>query len=239
MLPASDPGALRAFLEHPSRPADTLTYHALQGFLFTVVSAPELIPASEWLPIIFAGEDIDYASVEQAEVVIGQIMTLSNTINAAVRDPQTRLPADCPLRDDVLANFEDDAPIAQWSRGFFRGHQWLEELWGETVPEELDDELGSILMTLSFFSSREMAEGFHAEAAGGEQSFEAMADTIHRVLPTAVAQYAHMGRSIATVQAAPDWDEPEGTHHAKIARNEPCPCGSGKKYKNCCEVTAH
>jgi preprotein translocase subunit SecA len=20
----------------------------------------------------------------------------------------------------------------------------------------------------------------------------------------------------------------------KVARNEPCPCGSGKKYKNCC-----
>ena len=67
MLPASDPGALRAFLEHPSRPAGTLTYHALQGFLFTVVSAPEVIPAAEWLPIIFAGEDIDYASVEEAD----------------------------------------------------------------------------------------------------------------------------------------------------------------------------
>ena len=36
---ASDPGALRAFLEHPSRPAGALSYHELQGFLFTVVSA--------------------------------------------------------------------------------------------------------------------------------------------------------------------------------------------------------
>ncbi len=117
MLPASGPGALRAFLEHPSRPVGTLTYHELQGFLFTVVSAPELIPASEWLPIIFAGEDIDYASVEQAEAVIGQIMTLSNTINAAVRDPPTALPADCLLQDDVLANFEDEAPIEQLCGG--------------------------------------------------------------------------------------------------------------------------
>ncbi len=113
MLPAPEPGALRAFLEHPSRPAGTLTYHELQGFLFTVVSAPEAIPASEWLPIIFAGEDIDYASVKEAEAVIGQIMVLSNTINASVLDPPTLLPADCPLRDDVLANFEDGAPIEQ------------------------------------------------------------------------------------------------------------------------------
>ena len=137
MLPASDPDALRAFLEHPSRPAGTLTYHELQGFLFTVVSAPDMVRPSEWLLIIFAGEDIDYTSVEEAEAMIGQIMTLSNTINAAVRDPPTLLPADCPLRDDVLANFEDDAPIAQWSRGFLRGHQWLEELWEEDVAKEL------------------------------------------------------------------------------------------------------
>ena len=238
MLPASDPGALRAFLEHPSRPAGTLTYHALQGFLFTVLSAPELIPTSEWLPIIFAGEDIDYASVEQAEAVIGQIMTLSNTINAAVLDPPTLLPADCQLRDDVLANFEDDAPIAQWSRGLLRGHQWLEQLC-EDLPEEMAEELDATLMALSFFSSRQMAEDFHAEDTSGEQSFEAMAKAIHQVVPAAVAQYAHMGRSIASVLAERDWDEPEQTQHAKIARNEPCPCGSGKKYKNCCEVTAH
>ena len=74
---------------------------------------------------------------------------------------------------------------------------------------------------------------------GGEQSLEAMADAIHRVLPSAVAQYAQMGRPIATVLAEPEWDEPEQTHHAKIARNEPCPCGSGKKYKKCCGMTVH
>ena len=94
-------------------------------------------------------------------------------------------------------------------------------------------------MALAFFSSREIADGFHVEAATGGQSFEAMADAIHRVVPKAVAQYAYMGKSIATGLAEPDWDEPEQTHHAKIARNEPCPCGSGKKYKNCCEETVH
>lgn len=35
------------------RPAGTLTYHELQGFLFAVASAPELIRPTEWLPLIF------------------------------------------------------------------------------------------------------------------------------------------------------------------------------------------
>ncbi len=112
MLPACDPSTLQAFLEHHSRPAGTLRYHELQGFLFTVASAPEPIPVSEWVPIIFAGQDVDYASVDEANEVLGQIMTLSNTINASVLDPPTLLPADCPLQDDVLANFDDEAPIA-------------------------------------------------------------------------------------------------------------------------------
>ncbi len=198
-----------------------------------------MVPPSDWLPIIFGDEKAAYANPDQAKEILGQIMALYNTINAAVLDPPTLLPADCPLRDDVLANFDDEAPIAQWSRGFLRGHRWLEDLWKESVPEELAEELGSILMTLSFFSSREMAEGFHAEATTGKQPFEAMVDAIHRVLPAAVAQYPQMGRSISTVPAEHEWDEPELTHHAKIARNEPCPCGSGKKYKQCCGMTVH
>ncbi len=56
------------------------------------------------------------------------------------------------------------------------------------MPEELAEELGSILMTLSFFSSREMAEGFHAEATTGTQPFEEMVDAIHRILQAEVAQ---------------------------------------------------
>ena len=31
-----------------------------------------------------------------------------------------------------------------------------------------------------------------------------------------------------------NFDEPVGVVEKKIARNEPCPCGSGKKYKQCC-----
>ena len=238
-MPSMDPQRLKPFLDDPDRPAGTLRYHELQGFLFTVASAPELVPPSEWLPIIFGEADAGYASLDQAHEILGQIMALYNTINAAVLDPPTLLPKDCPLREAVLANFEDDAPMAQWSRGFLRGHQWPEALWEETVPQELDDELGSILMTLSFFSSREIAEAFHGEAATGGQPFEMTAATIHRVLPTAVAQYAHMGRSIATVRAAPDAEAAEPARRARVGRNDPCPCGSGAKYKKCCGATVH
>ena len=239
MLPSLDPSALQAFLTHPSRPTGTLRYHELQGFLFTVASAPELIRPSEWQPIIFGDKDAEFASLEEAQEIIGQLMVLYNAINAAVMDSPTLLPADCPLRDDVLANFDDVAPIAQWSRGFLLGHQWLEELWKEYLPEELAEELAATLMTLSFFSSRALAEAFVAENTGDEQSLETAAATFHGVLPRAVAEYAHLGRSIATALNEHDAEAPEPSRTTKFGRNAPCPCGSGKKYKRCCGATVH
>ena len=238
MLPAPDPSTLQAFLEDPARPAGTLRYHELQGFLFTVASAPELILPSEWQPIIFADQEVEYASLDEAQEILGQITALYNAINAAVLDAPALLPADCQLRDGVLANFDDDAPIAQWSRGFLLGHQWLEELW-EDFPDEMVEELDATLMILAFFSSRQMAEDYLAENGPAEQPFETAAATIHEALPRAVAQYAHMGRSIATVLAGRDADMQEPAQSTKVGRNAPCPCGSGKKYKRCCRATVH
>ena len=236
-IPTSpDPSALRTFLESPARPAGTLSYHALQGFLFTVVSAPEMIPPSEWLPIIFGDAEAGYTNGNEAQAILGQIMALYNTINAAVRDTPALLPADCPLRDDVLANFDDDAPIAQWARGFVRGQHWLEQLW-EDLPEELDEELAAVLMTLSFFSSRRLAEGFLAEATTDQRPLEDLAASLHRVLPEAVEQYAHIGQSVHQALKEHPVEGPIRT--VKIGRNEPCPCGSGKKYKKCCGGTVH
>ena len=43
---------------------------------------------------------------------------------------------------------------------------------------------------------------------------------------------------LATLAAAGDLDDdgPVEPYRApvKVGRNEPCPCGSGKKYKKCC-----
>jgi len=119
---------LKTFLADPMRPADTLRYHELQGFLFAVTSAPELIPPSEWMPIVFGESEPQYASLDEAKLVVGELMSLYNAINAGVSEETAALPADCVFRDHLLANLDADAPVGQWSRGFIKGHRWLEEL---------------------------------------------------------------------------------------------------------------
>jgi SWIM/SEC-C metal-binding protein len=38
---------------------------------------------------------------------------------------------------------------------------------------------------------------------------------------------------IADLEILLNWPEPKQTEK-KVGRNDPCPCGSGKKYKKCC-----
>jgi len=217
---------LRAFLEDSRRPAGTLRYHELQGFLFAVASAPELVMPSEWIPAIFDDQKPEYESVDEATTVISELMALYNAINAAVREHRPALPSDCRFRDDVLANLDDNAPIALWSRGFVQGHQWLEDSWDPYVPEELDDDLAAMLMTLSFFSSRAIAEAFCTETK--EPDLTKLATTLERMFPQAMAEYAGLGESIQEAISEAD------ARGAKVGRNDPCPCGSGRKYKKCC-----
>jgi uncharacterized protein len=123
---------LTAFLNDPARTPDTLRYHERQGFLFAVASAPELIEPSEWMPLVFGDAEPGFASLDEAKLFTGELMSLYNAVNATVRADTPTVPADCVFREDVLTNLDDDAPIGQWSRGFMRGHTWLEELWSPT-----------------------------------------------------------------------------------------------------------
>jgi hypothetical protein len=40
--------------------------------------------------------------------------------------------------------------------------------------------------------------------------------------------------SIGGIDPAMHEAAPYKTSHIKVGRNDPCPCGSGKKYKKCC-----
>lgn len=127
---------LKKFLEHPDRPAGTLKYHELEGFLFAVTSAPELIPPSEWIPQVFGESEPAYETVDELNAVLAELMDLYNSVNASVSADEVLLPPDCAFHNDAVAHLDEDSPVSLWSRGFALGHQWLEESWDAYLPEE-------------------------------------------------------------------------------------------------------
>jgi uncharacterized protein len=243
-LSSADTTALKDFLDSPSRPDDTLRLHELQGFLFAITCSPETIPPSDWIPMISNEADLGFEDESEAQQVLNQIMTLYNEINTSVLERSEALPIGCDFETDIFANFDEHTSILQWSCGFTIGHDWLSEVWEEYLLEEMDEECGATMMVLSFFSSRQLAEAYHAETkqsgkSKSGKSFEQFAEKIRELFPAALSAYAHLGRTIFEVLME---DAAEGTQpaqHTKIGRNDPCPCGSGKKYKKCCGGKLH
>jgi len=240
----ADTRLLTDFLESPERPDGTLLFHELQGFLFAVTCSPQTIAPSEWLPMIGDDEGLNFADQNEAQEILSLVMALYNEANTAALERSNSRPKGCALDKDVSKNFEDDAPISQWSRGFASGHDWLAEVWEEYLFEELDEECGATVMVLSFFGSRRLANAYYNEMKprkreSGDESFEGFAKTMREMFPDALASYAHIGRSIFEAVLEHRRIGEESAVSEKVGRNEPCPCGSGKKFKKCCGGQLH
>lgn len=202
-LSQADIADLTRFLDDPLRPQGTLRFHEVQGFLFAVACSPELVPPSAWFPAISDEEDIGFEDEAEAQRIMGLIIGLYNGINVSVFERSYSLPPGCEFRADVEDNFDEELPISIWSRGFMMGHDWLAEVWDEYLPEELDGEVGSTAMVLSFFSSRQLAELYCLESTTTPRrrrpkvSFIEYAEKVRELFPAALSSYAHVGRSIS------------------------------------------
>lgn len=227
---------LQACFSDAEREPDALSYGELCGFLYVVACAPEMVNPSEWIPMILGDSGLGEVEQQDVEELMGALMALYNELNRQVQETDTSLPYGISFHDEITDNFQEDAPVSQWSRGFIYGHHWLEETWKEYVPEDLSQEFASQMLVLSFFAGRQIAEDFYAESSRPQGGVEEMAVAMRSLFPGAMEGFAELGRVIQTVLRERAQSPAVST---KVGRNEPCPCGSGKKYKKCCALKLH
>lgn len=121
--PDIDLEALDEYLMSGASPQNCMMLSDLDGFLTGIVIGPELVPPSEWLPVVWGGEEPEFASVAQMQTVTGTIMGRYDAIALAMKaDPDGFVPIfyDGPLGDTV---------ISDWAAGFIdamklRRHAW-------------------------------------------------------------------------------------------------------------------
>lgn len=229
--------ALRNALAAQKGPG-ALGYCELAGFLFALACVPELVQPSEWVPEVLGEGPGAFGSIEEAQRVVTLVMGLHNHINREVLERRPSLPAGIEVRDNPMENFGPDAPLGQWARGYSEGQTWLEDTWEDYLPDADDDplnaELGTLMMVLGFFASREFAEACVREWPR-PLPLESAARKMLEVLPDAMRDLADLGRGLEDARRELARAPARST---KIGRNEPCPCGSGRKHKFCCGATA-
>ncbi len=240
----SDRAALEAFLEDSTRDHGAMTLRELLGFFFALACAPEMVPPSKWIPFVFGDDDgPTFDDEPQAEQIMAALMGLYNEVNTGVFERDVSLPPECPLRADRMANLEPNAPIGEWCRGFQEGHVWLGGIWESALPTDIAAALDSDLVTLMFFASPTLADQVVADEGAPFASVEEAAEMFGDLFEGAMASYASLGRSIheSLVRESHDGRLPNEPYMAPepIGRNDPCPCGSGKKFKKCCGKNVH
>lgn len=213
---------------------------ALDGYLCAVVAAPELIRPSEWLESVW-GEAHAFEDQQTAAELISLVMRLYNEIVERIGDPaaageptedllpQFALP-DIDFGDPEAAPDLDatDKPVGGlWAFGFRLGRELRREDWERLVDasEELDDALLDIDALMLGLDGSEDEPGDDDELPTlGERLviLSTIPRLLHELYTDAQAHPGALPPAVPFRRAAP-----------KVGRNDPCPCGSGRKYKAC------
>lgn len=220
MNPLSEPDLdrLERYLAAPERPQSMLPLDATQGLLCAVVSAPSPVMPSRWLPAVL-GEEHEFSTLEEAREITALLMALHNDVARQLNEGDGF--------EFILygGDGEDHDSIATWCEGYLMGVGLAEPGWEEgTDPEDLEEMLFPFLM-LSGSWKEMLEEGGEPPMAPAEEE-KILAELRLSLADEVIGNRRYwFDRSIQS---------PVRRATPKVGRNEPCPCGSGKKFKNCC-----
>jgi uncharacterized protein len=211
--------ALVGFLAAPWSTGTALSLQAMDGYLTAAAIGPELVMPSEWMSGLWGDEVPVFADGAQAQTMLSAIMARYNEIlHQLDRSPPDFRPLYLP-RDP--SERPQTALVAQWANGFWRGMLLRGEAWHALV---VDRDARNLLAPIVCFAEDRTGRRLLRDTRGEDDHLLLSAcDLIPDVMP-AIREY---WRRRAGAPAGPRRSDRPG-------RNEPCPCGSGRKYKRCC-----
>lgn len=149
-----------------------------------------------------------------------------------------------PVAEDATAPSKQ---IIDWSNGFLMGFALTLQVWTDDFAlikvhpefEGLSSAEEDVEMILALFSS--FANWQNALAENGDPAkLQAGFPFLWQTAQSALLVMYNLALELQEIKLAIDLEQetaPYVREVAKVGRNDPCPCGSGKKYKKCC-ITA-
>ncbi len=194
----------------------------LDGFFAALIAGPDVVMPSEYLPEVFGGETSEthqFETLEEANEILGLLMRHWNHIAATLSKGDVYLPL--LLEDENGVSHGND-----WARGFIRGTHLRHDGWAALLAD--DDHAGCMVPVLMLYHEHDSDPKLRPKPIGAEKR-EKVIEHMAAGLAGAYRYFRQPGRSDVGTRATGPRDT-----KGKIGRNDPCPCGSGKKYKACC-----
>ena len=201
-----------------------LSLEAVDGLFCALIASPALVMPHEYLPVILGGtlgEGGLLGDLAGVQEMMGLLMRLWNAIAHDFEHETFHV----AHRDELG---EDGVPGRAWARGYMHGIRLAREGWSRILHDEREELVRYIPIVAG-----EVDPAWPKEPLTEEQSSAMWTD----MLAGAARAYRYFKEDrLAYAQAAARRAPPEPYERAapKVGRNDPCPCGSGKKYKRCC-----
>ncbi|XES82293.1 YecA family protein [Franconibacter pulveris] len=185
----------------------------LDGMLTALLSGPREIEPEQWLTALWGGEKHIPRWSSEREMTRFMNLTFQH-----MNDIADRL-SDAPDQFEPLFGYREEngreyVVVEDWCFGYMRGVA-LDD-WS-TLAQEMKPALDAIAL-----------HGQQENVQTLEQMTEQAYEQSQQAIGPAALQLYQYWRSQPEMRQTPVTAEP------KVGRNDPCPCGSGKKYKNCC-----
>jgi uncharacterized protein len=204
------------FLSRLDAGGDTMLLTELDGFVAGVVVCPDLIMPGEWLEVVWGEDGPGFESERQAQEILGLIMEHYNQVLRQLARPGRYQP--------ILSQDIDGSVLWElWASGFHKAVRLRPGSWA--AFSEMDNRNVSRAL-VSLIRIAEIADGDGESSSDLDKFLEDRApDLIGTSLET-----LHQARlDLQACNVGPVRSTPKS-----VGRNDPCPCGSGKKFKKCC-----
>lgn len=188
----------------------------LDGFLAGIVVCPEPIIPSEWLPVVWGEDGPMFEEEHQAQAILDLVMGHYNDIIRRLDGGGYAPVYDIDNDDSILWE--------TWIEGFgealrLRPEAWL--AWAESENAELQRAWFVLGRLAGLATSPNGVEPMEID--------EELEELAPDLIPEAV-EILHRARKIEAASTP----GPANENRPRVGHNDPCPCGSGKKFKKCC-----
>lgn len=186
----------------------------LDGFMLAVAASPAVPAIEAWLPALWGGRMPDFVSEDEAVEILALVIRHHNaTVRLLERMPEAYEPLFAYDADEEGNEYES---VEEWCVGFLRGMELAWESWVPAMEREPDP-----FAILQLFGTN---EGWEEQESYPDEEIAELQDSVPEVARLLAALGLEQRAATPTFRR----EEP------KVGRNDPCPCGSGKKFKQCC-----
>lgn len=208
---------------------ETMDIGVIDGFFTALAVLKNPRPDKVVIPYLFSVTG-DAAVLPKNDRLFELLTLRRNVLNAALRAGNGLDPIILPILDDEENPIEGPdgiEAVSPWCAGFFMGlfQGAAEKLVLSDVAHAALAVIASYIPddTFEFSDEEKTARELWDAVSGEEPAKVSLADALYRIVEAAYRLKAEWNPNAPVRNTA-----------ARVGRNDPCPCGSGKKYKQCC-----